>query len=83
MARLEEAQSCEELPSGLGSDATSRYMLQEAHPDATPDLIEEGVSILAQTTLAEIGRGEPLSMDSIYDAAKQLEAVFPTPAIEE
>ncbi|MET7649867.1 hypothetical protein [Streptomyces sp. NPDC005486] len=82
MERLEEAQCCE-LPSGLDGDQTSRYMLMESHPDADPNLIEEGVRVFAETTLAEVGRGEPLSMNSIYDAAKLLEGIFPTPPIKD
>lgn len=81
MAKLEEAKDCE-LPAGLSSDETSRYMLQYAHPDADPAAIEAGVAVLRESTLAQIKGGE-LTMESIYEAAKRLEDIFPTPALDD
>ena len=80
MSKVDTPEECE-FPSGLDGDETSRYMLTQANPDALAEQIDEAVAVLAATTLAELDEGKPLSMDTIYEAAKKLEANFPTPSL--
>ncbi|MEU3356141.1 hypothetical protein [Streptomyces sp. NPDC037389] len=54
-------------------------LLKAAFPDASETTLVGGARALAQTTMAEVREGKPVSKEAIDEAARRLATVFELP----